>query len=103
LVASGVWPDACIPYLNTHRIVGHAITVEAEEPDVDFCAQVLTPWQITVDLGRLPPGVYEAQLIISGPGGLYPSLCAEAHLLVSSARILIPIVQWDTHSAKRPD
>jgi hypothetical protein len=96
LVFSGQWPNSCPPRSRSHHIGDQLITLELERSD-QICLQVITPWQLTLDAGRLLPGPHQAQLIITGPGGLDPDLCAEAKFFVSSDRSLLPIVYHDAH------
>jgi hypothetical protein len=46
-------------------VAAQTITILAEDPPLDVpCAQMITPWSMTVDLGQLPAGSYQLQVVV---------------------------------------
>ncbi len=71
LALSGVWCDSCVPKSPRVVILGKTITVYTTNKDA-MCFPVLTPWQLTVPVGKLSPGRYSVLVIHNGQqiGGL---------------------------------
>jgi FG-GAP-like repeat/FG-GAP repeat len=55
---SGTWPDACVPQNPQVARSGRLILI-ATTNLATSCALVLTPWSLTVSIGRLPAGTYQ--------------------------------------------
>ena len=71
LTLSGVWCDSCVPRSPRAVVVGNTIMVYTTNKDA-MCFPVLTPWELGVPLGKLPPGRYSVLVIHNGQpiGGL---------------------------------
>lgn len=87
VVASGEWYDSCIPFYQSHEIDGNLIRVDAvvDYPPHTGCADVISPWEFTIDMGKLPASSYEANLYITDVFNQVPvptSLCATRHFRV---------------------
>lgn len=60
-----MWAEGCTPHYVSHVVATQTITILAETPPLDVpCAQVITPWSMTVELGRLPVGAYQLRVIV---------------------------------------
>lgn len=63
ITVGGEWPDACAPRYRSHQIVGNVIRIDAVLPCLlCICAQVITPWSFTVEVGPLPVGLYTVEI-----------------------------------------
>lgn len=71
LILSGTWCDSCIPRWPMAVVAGNTIMVYTWNKD-PACFEVITPWQLTVPVGKLSPGVYSVIVIHNGRpiGGL---------------------------------
>ncbi len=58
ITVSGTWRNACVPQDPETTVEGTEITI-ATSVDRALCAEVLTDFSFTVDLGRLEPGSYQ--------------------------------------------
>ena len=81
VIASGDWYDTCIPFYQSHQIDSNLIRVDAivDYPAGTGCADMITPWEFTVDVGKLPSGFYEVNLYITDVFNQVPiptALCA---------------------------
>ena len=56
---SGEWPDSCTPQLVGAELANGILDVEAiiQFPDA-ACADVISPYQVSIEVGPLPPGDY---------------------------------------------
>jgi hypothetical protein len=75
ITVSGDWLDSCKPEYQTHKVGSGVIETYARCPTGVGCADVITPWGFTVDVGSLPSGPYEAQLYITNSVSV-TTLCA---------------------------
>jgi hypothetical protein len=66
VTVSGEWYDACVPAYYTHHVCDDVIQIEVAvtRPITLACAAVIMPWRVTTDLGRLPAGSYQVDLIV---------------------------------------
>lgn len=65
----GVWPNGCVPGNPRVRITGSEVRIDTVgAPPDTFCLTVLSPWELTVVVGRLPAGTYRAVVINSSQG-----------------------------------
>jgi hypothetical protein len=55
---SGDWPDACTPRNPQVTVSGGEIRINTSNPG-QFCAQVITPWSLTVPVSRLDARTYQ--------------------------------------------
>ena len=99
VIASGDWYDTCIPFYQSHQIVNHLIRVDAivDYPAHTGCADMITPWEFTVDVGKLPAGFYEVKLYITDVFNQVPiptSLCATKHFRIFTEldKTYLPII-----------
>lgn len=71
LTLSGVWCDSCVPRSPRWIIMGTTIVINTTNTD-PVCLYVLSPWELTVPLGKLGPGRYSVLVIHNGRplGGL---------------------------------
>ncbi len=58
ITVSGTWRDACVPQDPETTVEGTEITI-ATSVDRALCAEVLTDFSFTVDLGKLEAGSYQ--------------------------------------------
>lgn len=65
---SGDWPDACTPRNPQVTVSGGEIRINTSNPG-QFCALVITPYTLTVPVGRLAAGTYQVIVTHSYPGG----------------------------------
>ncbi len=65
---SGQWPDACIPRNAQVVIAGNEIRINTSNPG-QVCAQVLTPYNLVVPVGRLDAGDYRVVVTHTSSGG----------------------------------
>ncbi|MFQ5814483.1 MAG: hypothetical protein ACE5I2_14995 [Anaerolineae bacterium] len=87
VIASGDWYDTCIPFYQSHLIDNNLIRVDAivDYPAGTGCADMITPWEFMVDVGKLPAGSYEVNLYITDVFNQVPiptTLCATKHFTV---------------------
>lgn len=68
---SGRWCDSCVPGNPTVSIVGKTITVFTTNKSA-MCFPVVTPWTLSIPVGRLSPGRYSVLVVHNGQpiGGL---------------------------------
>ena len=95
VIASGDWYDTCIPFYHSHQIDNHVIRVDAviDYPVGTGCADMITPWEFMVDIGKLPTGVYEVNLYITDLFNQVPTaLCATKSFTVFTEVTYLPIV-----------
>ena len=59
----GVWSDSCVPCNPQVSRVGNDIDITLTIPATG-CLLAITPWQHSVPIGPLPPGVYTLRLFI---------------------------------------
>lgn len=59
---SGTWSDACVPRQPILRRTDRLLRVETSSLG-QFCAQVLTPYDLPVPLGKLDPGTYQVEVV----------------------------------------
>lgn len=119
VIAAGEWRDSCVPTYLIPRLLGQVVRVEAvlDYPLNTGCLCVITPWQLSADLGRLPGGVYRVELYTTDlrePGTLYHcaskwfAVGAELHLVYLPTILGSAEVQADSgpplsaHSAVDP-
>jgi hypothetical protein len=81
VIASGDWYDTCMPFYQSHQIDNNLIRVDAivDYPPTTGCGDMITPWEFTVDVGKLPSGFYEVNLYITDVFNQVPiptALCA---------------------------
>ena len=64
LTVTGFQPDGCIPEYVSHENVEGTIVVEIVTPDsaMQVCGQVLTPWQIGLEMEALDDGQYVVEV-----------------------------------------
>ena len=60
-------PDGCVPRYLSHTVTGAGVTVEAETPGAG-CGQVLTPWEIDVEIDPLTANDYAIELWVTAQG-----------------------------------
>src|SRR5690348_1781881 len=67
ITASGVAPDTCFPTYQSYQVLGNTIRIDAivDAPPFALCADVISPWKFTVELGPLPAGTYQADLYVA--------------------------------------
>ena len=99
VIASGEWYDTCIPFYQSHQIDNHLIRVDAivDYPAGTGCADMITPWEFMVDVGKLPPGFYEVNLYITDVFNQVPiptALCATKRFTVFTelSKTYLPII-----------
>jgi hypothetical protein len=90
ITVSGDWPNSCRPEYQTHKVGPGAIGITSVCPPDAFCADVITPWGFTVDVGSLSSGPYEAQLYITNSISV-TTLCAMQSFEVQY-RMYLPLV-----------
>jgi len=69
LKVSGVWSNGCFPQYETHSLEESGrikVYYSSTRSRGMACAMVVTPWEFTVDVGRLPSGEYEVHIHING-------------------------------------
>jgi hypothetical protein len=60
---SGIWPNACAPQAPQATLSGSQIRIATSDPSAGgICPQILTPWSLTLPIGRLPGGAYHVTL-----------------------------------------
>lgn len=62
LTVTGTWHNACVPQDPQTTIADQRILMTTTS-DGPFCAQVITEFQFAVELGPLPSGTYEVEVI----------------------------------------
>lgn len=97
VTASGDWYDTCIPSFQSHLIDNHVIRVDAvvDYPPGTGCADMITPWEFMVDIGKLSPGSYEVDLYITDIFNEIPTtLCATKSFTVFTelSKIYLPVI-----------
>jgi hypothetical protein len=88
----GEWIDSCVPELQSYQIDGNGIYILATVPPLATgCADVITGWEVTADVGYLTEGLYSVDLdiMIEGSASEY---CATWPLRVWAQRIQFPFV-----------
>lgn len=65
---SGQWNNGCVPRNPKASISAQSIRIDTSSPG-DGCGGVLTPWGMTVFIGRLTAGSYDVTATYSGPLG----------------------------------
>jgi uncharacterized protein (TIGR03437 family) len=65
---SGQWSDACVPGSPVVTVAGGEIRINTSRSG-QVCAQVITPWSLTVSIGRLAARTYQVIATHSYPGG----------------------------------
>jgi hypothetical protein len=65
---SGNWPNSCIPQNPAVRRLGNEVSIITSNL-AGVCAQVLTPWSYTLDIGQLAAGAYKATVTHTSPEG----------------------------------
>ena len=97
VIAAGDWYDTCIPFYQSHQIDDNVIREDAvvDYPPDTGCADMITPWEFMVDIGKLPAGFYEVNLYITDVfNGVPTTLCATKSFAVFTevSRIYLPII-----------
>ena len=98
VIASGDWYDTCIPFYQSHQIDNNLIRVDAivDYPAGTGCADMITPWEFTVDIGKLAPGSYEVNLYITDVFNQVPiptALCATKPFTITELnKTYLPII-----------
>ena len=70
LQLTGEWPNGCVPTAPQVSLLGSEIRINTSNPG-QLCTQAVTPWSLTVTLGKLAaPGNYTARVIHSSPEGV---------------------------------
>jgi hypothetical protein len=62
----GNWPDACVPEAPQLSIIDSEIRIETSTPG-ELCPPVVTSWELSVDVGRLPEGNYAVTVRFTTP------------------------------------
>lgn len=57
VIVNGIWYDGCVPAYQAHQRESHEIRITTALPEV-VCGQSITPWNFSVDVGRLATGTY---------------------------------------------
>lgn len=62
---SGISNTSCTPKYESHQRVANIITINTRSPVGPgiLCQQAFTPWKFTVEIGRLPLGVYTVEVV----------------------------------------
>lgn len=63
---SGTWANGCVPKNPQLSVSGQSIRIDTSNPG-EICTDALTPWSLTVSVGRLPAGSYEVVVTYSSP------------------------------------
>jgi hypothetical protein len=98
ITAAGVSPNACVPVYQSYQVLGNAIRIDAIV-DASFdtlCAEVLTPWEFTVEAGQLPAATYQIELYLADHRYTQvPSLWASGRFVVfhQLRQAFVPIVR----------
>ena len=58
ITVSGEWGNSCIPQQSDFYIDGNNIYFDVFLEPQGICAQVMTSWELTEDVGQLPEGTY---------------------------------------------
>ena len=64
----GTWPDSCVPQHPLVGIAGNNIFFATSNPG-EVCLQVISSFDLTVPIGRLPAGTYQVIATHHFPGG----------------------------------
>jgi hypothetical protein len=89
ITAFGEWPDACAPKYMSHQVQEHGIRLDTQTPPLippTFCAMIITPWAVTIDLAPLASGVYTAEVYINN------HLKIQNTFLVANGRTFLTII-----------
>ncbi|HVS63963.1 MAG TPA: hypothetical protein VMT85_10735 [Thermoanaerobaculia bacterium] len=85
ITLSGEWPDSCTPELISVAIDNSFLDLEASvQLPGDVCAEVVTPYETSIQVGFLPPGSYDVRVlaIVNFPP---PTVIARSQLEVSAS------------------
>ncbi|HEY3127833.1 MAG TPA: hypothetical protein VGL91_00095 [Acidobacteriota bacterium] len=63
---SGTWPNGCVPKNPQLSVSGQSIRIDTSNPG-EICTDALTPWSLTVLVGRLAASSYEVVVNYSSP------------------------------------
>lgn len=62
LTVAGTWPNACVPQDPQTTVDGDQVEIRTTS-EGPFCAEVLTDFQFTVELGQLEAGTYQVSVV----------------------------------------
>lgn len=62
---SGTWSNACVPESPRVWLAGNRVRISTSSSR-GSCAEVLTPWKMTVSIGKLPTGLYDVTVTCDG-------------------------------------